>query len=95
MGGQPPCHHLRRLPGGVDFKVPFAAVIMQSGFCGDIKVAWRASQSDKLLEPIRRDCRGKREAFLECFSVPDVRDILSRGGDIFTCCSLWAQPFSI
>jgi carboxylesterase type B len=39
MGGQPPCHHLVRLPGSVDFKVPFAAVIMQSGFCDDIKAA--------------------------------------------------------
>ena len=95
MGRWSPCYHSHRSPIREDFKVPlFVAVITQPGFCDDIGAAWLARQSDVLLEPIRRDCRGQGEAFLACFSAPEVADILDLGGDILACCSFWAQPFS-
>ncbi len=67
---------------------------MQSGFCGDVKAAWCASQSEELFEPIRKYCSGRGKAFPACFSASTVADILGLGGDIFVYCSHWMRPLS-
>ncbi len=94
VGDWSPCYHLLQLSHNVALEEPlFAAAIMQSGFCGDIQDAWRASQSDELFEPVRRDCRGSGGAFVACFSAPSVADIVSLAGDILAYRSHWARPF--
>ena len=95
VGGWSPCRHSFHSQDRVDKEIPlFGAVIMQSGFCDDIKDAWRAGQSEDVVVPISRNCNARGKAFVACFSAPDVGYILSLGGDTLACCNHWARPCS-
>jgi hypothetical protein len=89
------CHYLLQVPLKVASKAPlFAAVIMQLGFCDDLKAAWCASQSEGLFEPMSRYCTRGGKTVLACLNASDVVLLLNVGGDVLAYCSHWVRPFS-